>query len=174
MKLPVRQKNKKIFFALGIGLLMLVVLAGGWYFFGRHAQTPPQTGSINYNPPTQEEKKETAEQKDQLIKDQETPPANPDIIVTVTSVFQDPNGVHVRALVSGTNSGQCEIILSQNGSAQIVKTFPVVFEATSASCQNATFPLSEIPAAGIWNVSIIVKKDATQSAAVTTTVNVVK
>lgn len=166
--------------AVGLGVVVLVLAAAVWFVWIR-GDSPDtsltsrlQDGSINYDPPTKAEKKEAERQKEAIIEEEEAPPTDQSLSITVVRTFQDPGGVNIRTIVGGTTSGQCHIELSKSGQSTIVKTFPVVFEATSATCQNTPIAVGEFAVGGTWDIRITVRKDAAQSVPTTTSIDVVK
>jgi hypothetical protein len=179
MKLHKKQRpSKKIIFTIVAALVVIVSLIM-WYLWSRTPQqttgTQP-TNTINYNPPTEEEKQAGDKQKEVIVQNQknDTPTQNPDLRVFIVRTFQDPSGFNIRSEVDGTTTGDCLITFTKDGQPTVTKTFPVVFEATSSSCQNTPISPSDFSVSGSWNLQIIVKKDGMQSAAATTTVEVKK
>lgn len=174
--------------------LVGILLIGGGFFVWQArqkpaamaAETPSQSmNDINYNPPTNEEKEATEERKDEIIKEQEkereekeTPPSTNNITVTIVrpSPGQTTQGeaLNIRTVIDGTSSGTCNISLTKTGQPTITKTFPVVFDVSSATCENADIPLSDFGEEGEWQLSITVSKDGKQSQPVTRKVTIAK
>lgn len=158
---------------------LLLLGVGIWYFFFNKptTTTPPNpdgVNAINYDPPTEEEKQAASEQKDQIIKQQDPPATDTTLSVTISRTFQEAGAFKLRTFVDGTSSGECIATFTKAGQPTVVKTFAVVFEATTASCQDASVPVSEFGASGDWELSLIVKKDNKQSAAATASVTITK
>ncbi len=132
-----------------------------------------QENKINYLPPSKDEQQTSNQQKDDIVNGTSTP-VNNSLGITITRVFQDTSGANIRTVVSGTTTGTCEATFSKAGQANIVKSFPVVFDATTAGCQNTPVGLNEFPVGGDWNIQIIIKKDASQSPAASSTITITK
>ncbi len=179
MKLRKKQRpTKKIIFIIVTGILVITAGLVVWYLWSRTPQstsTQP-TNTVNYNPPTEEEKQAGDKQKEIIVQNQknDTPTQNPALQVFIVRTFQDPSGFNIRTEVGGTTTGDCMITLTKDGQPTVTKTFPVVFEATSASCQNTPISLTDFTVGGAWNMQIVLKKDGAQSAAASTSVDVKK
>lgn len=119
-------------------------------------------GSINYDPPSEDEKNTSDQQKEDIIKDEAKDPSKPPIdgsmAVTISRVNQVQKGeaLQVRTIVSGTSSGTCELSISKTGQTTVSKTIQVTQDATYATC-NTNIPASEFSSDGEWDVSITVK-----------------
>jgi hypothetical protein len=165
------------------GVLVVLTAATVWHVWIRpdnKVLSPAerlQSDNINYDPPTPAEKKEAEQQKEDIINEPEKdpePPTDASLVATIVSTFQDPAGLNIRTLVNGTTDGNCELSLTRSGQTAIVKTVPVVFEATSAHCQNTPIPLSEFPVGGTWQLAVTVQKNSAQSAPATLNVDIKK
>lgn len=181
MKLPKKQTSKKKIIIWASAIVILLALAGiGWYVWLRPHQsslTNPvvnPTGPINYNPPTQQQKQQGEDIKQQGIQDQTNPPTDQTMSVTIVRTFQDPTGFNIRTQIIGATTGSCQIQLTKAGQATVTKTFPVVTDATTVNCQNTPIAISDFPAGGTWNLSVIINKDGKQSTPATTTVTINK
>ncbi len=160
-------------------VVMLLLGVGVWYFFFNTppAAVPPQPDSasvINYDPPTAEEKQAASDQKDEIIKQQDQPATDTTLSVMISRSFQEADAFKLRTIVDGTSSGECIATFTKAGQPTVVKSFAVVFEATTASCQDASVPVSAFAASGAWELSLVVKKDNKQSAATTASVTITK
>jgi hypothetical protein len=178
------KKLKKITFSWPwvTGAVVLIALLAGaaWYTLIRDdtpAVSPTsklQDKNINYSPPTKDEKKEAARQKEEIIQQEETPSTDQSLNVTIVTTFQDPGGINIRTIVGGTKDGECHIAFTKSGQTSVTKTVPIVFEATSANCQNTPIPLSDFPAGGTWDLKITAHKGGKQSPPASISVDVVK
>lgn len=172
-----RLPQKKIIFTASVVVLIAACTLA--YVFYASNQTEDQIGmipdtSINFDPPTNEEKEEAERQKTASLEAYEASLNSSDEDVTPTAyisrVFQDPSGVNVRAIVGGTASGNCIVKLSMEGQQEITKAFPVVVSGSSYTCEDALIPIAEIPAYGTWEVTLIINKDGKESAPATSSV----
>lgn len=72
--------------------------------------------------------------------------------------------VAVRATISGTTFGECTTTFSKSGQPDVVKTFPVSFEASAVTCGAADIKESDFPAGGEWKVKVTITSDGKISA----------
>jgi len=172
-------------------IIILVLLVGtGTFLFLRHkheedmqrtAAQQRQRGQkienkINYNPPTDQEKKDQAAQKEEIINKMDNPPVATDLTVAIVRAGQSGQGtsLNIRTIVDGATSGTCTVTFSKDGQTNVVKSFPVAFEATTSSCDGANVPVTDFPVEGTWNMSIIVSANNKTSAAATKDITIDK
>lgn len=180
-------RQKKSFFTktrlIIIIVIIIVAAALGWWFFMRPqspnvSNTTAAINDVNYGPATDEEKQDALDAKKNSTGQEPNtsqPSTDPSLSLTVTRTDNGSGAtpVAVRTLVSGTTNGNCTMTFSKSGQAAVVKTFPVNFQATSASC-NGDIPTNAFSADGQWDLSIVLHAESAQSAAVTTTVMVTR
>jgi hypothetical protein len=168
-----------------VAAVVLAGLAGvlGWrHFSGAQTDQPTRpTNSVDYNPPSEQEKADAQRQKDQIVQDNSkdggegsgtSGTLSVSIIRAGNATASEP--LSVRTLVSGTTTGVCTATFTKAGQAAVTKDFPIVFEATSASCSGMDIPASSFPASGEWSMSIIAKNGSNVSAPATQAVGVIK
>jgi cytoskeletal protein RodZ len=192
-----KYKNRKIHknrqlgrFPLVIFCLILAAILVGIYYW-QHTKNSAttinpvrHTNTINYSPPTPQQKAVEAQQKSQIIQndiknpngDSDTSPSpttSSNLNVTITRVTNatSTQPLSVRTLVTGTTSGTCTATFTMNGQSSISKNTSVDFQATSASC-SFDIPASDFTASGNWNMSIIVTSGGQNSAPATQTVEI--
>ena len=73
--------------------------------------------------------------------------------VSISSLGVSGQNLFVNALVSGTTSGSCKLVLS-NGSNKIEKTAGVGLQVSYYICQGFSVPTSEVVPKGEWNALI--------------------
>lgn len=182
--------KKRAVIILSILAIILLTIGGAvyWYYGSRPSAVATTTdrpaNTVDYGPPTQEELKETADQKEQIIQNQEntqkpsdnsTAATDSSITVSVSNASQSKAGepLNVRAFVDGLTSGTCYIDFTRSGQSKFSVQAPVEFEATSAHCfadvNTALFSQS-----GDWTMTIYAKKDSKTSATVSQTVTINK
>lgn len=189
MKLTSSKKKKstpKKAIIIAISIAVIVIALGAVYLINTQLNNKvagPELNPIdkvNYDTPTETEKEESDTKKDEIIKDYEKEQSDTDggqsndIAVTISRLNQTGAGVSIGSVVSGTSSGTCEVKATKNGQPTVTKNFPVVFEATSAFCQEALLSLGDFSVGGEWEVSIIIKSDGKTSAPATQKVTVNK
>src|SRR6185503_10986579 len=165
-----KNKNRlpKILLIAAIAVGVVVIGVALWLlFFNKQRNSSVNGGAdgvnvVNYNPPTEEEKQATEDQKEAIIKEQEQPSTDASLSVLISRSFQDAAGYNLRTVVDGTKNGECVATFTKSGQPTVTKSFAVVFEATSAFCKDAVVPLSDFGAGGTWNLSLVVKKDNKQ------------
>jgi hypothetical protein len=193
-KKPAPKPRRSILKWMLVAVVILALAGGATYWLLHRSDASDSsirsTNSINYSPPTDEEKAEADKQKDEIVGNPGDPskPADgqpPDagdpapvgnISVSITRVANatSTQPLSIRALVSGTSSGTCKVSLTKNGQPTVVKTFTVVFEATSATCGSADIPASEFGASGDWTMSLVVQSGPNVSATIKQTVSITK
>jgi hypothetical protein len=183
MQLQKRQSPTKKW--LLIGLIVFGLVAGGgaaaWYVAGRASLEPTNEprgiNDIDYSPATKEEQQESEAIKENYNEPNQPPtdpstPAPP-IGLSIIRAGQVEQTVQIRTLISDASSGSCQATLNLSGQPTVSKTFPIAFEATSASC-NGDIPLNELSAPGDWELSITATSGARTSATIKQTIKVNK
>lgn len=188
MKRVKQKRSRKA--PLIIVIAVLVIALGIGFYFWKIKKSPAESanigisksgtgGSINYNPPSEDEKNTSEQQKDDIIneetKDPSKPPIDSNLAVTISRANQLGKGepLQVRTVVSGTSSGTCTLTLSKTGQTTITKTIQVTPDATYVTC-NANIPASEFSADGEWNLEINVKHNNAVSLAASQKVSISK
>lgn len=189
-----KQKNKYIFIAI---ILAVVLVATALYLIKQQnkqsAVLAPKTNNpvstVNYGPPTAAEKQASDQQKQDVIKQQDlsnqaqqgVPPVNSSpqsqtLVVAIARASQPSAGqaLAVRANITGTTNGECDITFSKDGQTTFTKVFSIALQATTSGCQGADIAASEFSVNGDWTMQIIAKNGSNQSAPVTQTVTVSK
>lgn len=186
MKFPRRKQATKRPILIILGGVFVAVLGGillwqMWPNSTTPADTTIQgaapTNTVDYDPPTAEEKAEQEAQKTKLLEgttgdgSTSTTPPDANLTITITRAGQATSGqpVSVRTIVSGTASGTCEATFNRAGSS-FTKIFPVAVSASTVTC-NGDVELDTF-SSGEWQMSIIVKNGsgASQPAIATFTV----
>lgn len=172
-------KQQKPFFKRPATLVVLLLLAASLglmvytLYFGprsttEQSQTPDNT--INYNPPTEQEKQESANTKEQSVgkPGQNQPPASSTLTISITRASQIGAGepLNVRTLVTGATTGTCTITLTKAGATTVTKQFTIKTEATSATC-NGDIAASDFNDSGEWQLTITAAANVSSEAAST-------
>lgn len=159
---------KKRPFILTTALVIILALGfGGWKLTSNTSDSSKNTdqksshstknasSEINYNPPTDEDKKATEEHKDQLAEEQKQPAPTPTPGDTVTPVINRvelfEGNIEVSSYVPGIieEGGTCTITATR-GSGKVTKQVTGLRNATNTSCQTVQIPRSEFPSSGDW------------------------
>lgn len=177
MKLP-PPKNRffsRPWFWVLIFIIVLTAVGATYAFIKRSSDTAVDTpvNTVDYSPPSQEEVAETTNTKEEAIesaeeqKPSETNTAPEDVTVTISRTTQADIGepLSIRALVEGTQSGDCKFTFSQPGQTDITKVVAIKFQATSASC-NLDVPMDQFPTDGGWTITVALDNGAQDTAAV--------
>lgn len=166
--------------------MSLLVLGGGGYIakktlFDKPAPTPTPTpnSGINYDPPTEEDLKETEQKKDQIAKDlnesgkptpqpTQTPGATDSpaskkqatVIVTYVGQYNDAKDLEVGAYVENVfeEGGDCTLSVS-GPSGTVTKKTKGVRDVSKTLCPAFTVPRSEL-SAGTWSVIVSYESSA--------------
>lgn len=160
-------KSKKFIIA---ALLAFIILSISGYLIWQQRNRPDSSaqlsdgGTIKYEPATGEEKKQTEQHKDNLVKNREKAeseaqnlPANGKRTVTPVITLAQLSGseVTIQAYVPGIyeEGGSCTATL-KNGTQTVVKQSSAFANATTTDCQHMVIPRGEFPSTGTWNVTV--------------------
>lgn len=190
MKLP----QKKTFLTRRLTILIIVLLfslvALGGVIYWRYYSNPQSSdtrpmNTVDYSPPSKQEKDDAEAKKEEVIKKEEdakktntgsAATTSKDMQVTISRANQAGAGqpLNIRTIITGTNSGECNVELKKDGQTSINKTFAITTETTYATCKQADITASDFSAGGEWNLSITAKNGSVQSPAATTKVTITK
>lgn len=158
------QKNKILM--LAVLSLLLVVGASAYYLNDRKdTATPPsdvtqaEGEKINFNPPTENEKKQTEEFKKNLETQPEQGPQSTGKTVkpVITSYGVYGGDVEVASRVPGAfeGSGTCTLKLSMGGKV-VSKSRKAIQNVSEMSCGFITIPTSQL-SSGTWSATVSYK-----------------
>lgn len=188
MKLPRIKKKKKLPLVVMVGFLIVAAGLGYWWLRSASSEkdanpvTQPtsltrKVNDVDYSPPTDQDKNAQEQQKDSIIQ-QATGSAGSaaNLSVSISRVSQAGAGqpLIIHTVVSGASTGTCDVTLSKDGQADVVKSFPVTVEATYSTCSNAQIAASDIPADGTWKLQVTVVSGASSSPPATLNVAVAR
>lgn len=146
-------------------LLIIGALAVFLYIRANQNQTTtdPNTNdlperTINYSPPTEDEKAAGDKQKDETIQQENRSIPNTAQVVIVDA-GQYGNIIEVRAFVSNViANGTCTVTFTKGGS-KVIKTVPARADASSTPCVNVEVPRSEFAQTGTWEVTVLFESE---------------
>jgi len=118
-------------------------------------RTMPAPGEVNLDPPTEEDKAEVEQNKDELAEQQEQPaPPAKTASVIITYAAQYDQSIEVAAYVSNVfeDGGTCKLTL-KNGSKTITRESTGFADARSTTCPPFSVPRSEF-SAGTWKATV--------------------
>lgn len=112
------------------------------------------SGSIDYNPPTEEQI-----QAGEEIKSQNQNLTTNDLGILISSKIQDGDTVKIRSIINGTvsNSGTCSISIRNNGSTYTA-TAPTSAMTSYSTCQGFNISKAEL-GSGDWIIDLPVTID---------------
>jgi hypothetical protein len=153
--------------------LALVLSVAGFAYTLLPIFFPPKNNSdstINYNPPTQEQKQAGNQTKEETINTPETKqevavdPASgkKQVSLTIVDAGQYDRVVEVRAFTGSVaeTGGTCTITFTK-GAEKLARTVPTIVSANSTQCTTLKVPTPEFPSLGTW--SVVVAYESTQS-----------
>jgi hypothetical protein len=158
------KKRTKRIVPLALAAVLVFVMLGGFYVYRNRdnnevAQTPnePQE-TINFNPPTEEDKKAVDENKDRLTEKQDqqnNPPAGGSVTPVIISASYSGDSVEVRAFVPGIveTGGKCTVTLTKDGD-KVARTGDAVQNASTTDCVPIVIARNEFGSSGTWKVSV--------------------
>ena len=163
--------SKKTLLRIILPAFVIIAIAVGVFFFinrgsddsvsnsqagdtNSSKQVTKPGGTVNMDPPTEEEKQAGDQQKQENV-DKENQPAPTTANVNIVDASQYNDLIEVRAYVSNVieASGNCVITLEQAGK-QVTKTVVARADAKTTQCTTIDIPRNEIPSAGTWNVTV--------------------
>lgn len=191
MQVVKKQFPKKL--VLVAAIVVVVLAAGGVLAYNQFIakdESPSKTddanrgiNDIDYGTPGENDDAQTDSSKDKDAqeeqKDPNKDPENPDqqpaeLGIEMTQAAQNGNQVVIRAIVTGTNSGTCNLTFTQKGQPTFQKSAIVSVAASTAICEGFNVPVEEFPAGGEWLASLDVRVGSAVSPAATKTIQVTK
>jgi cytoskeletal protein RodZ len=168
-----RSQNTSVKKSLLIGIAILVILglsalAYVYLFSGTlfgWSNNPQSTSSINYEPPTQEQKDEGNAAKDSFndkyyptaddqkdTSDDSTTPSK-DVSIIISSTTQTSDAIQIRTIIQSVNSGACKLTMTKEGQPTITREAETQNLGSYSTCKGFDVPLSELQA-GSWNAIV--------------------
>ncbi len=156
-----KKSNKKLILAVALFALTAVIIVVFFVMLKANQQSSSTKqnelgeSEINYSPPSEEDKKETDQRKEEITKEGAVTPQE-DIVVTLSRASQIGAGepLNIRTVVTGATEGTCNITLSKDGQQPVKRELSLSFAGTYYTCENADIPASEFGATGAWNLKI--------------------
>lgn len=175
MKSITPKKSTKKYYLIVAAAVLLLVAGAFTYVYALNGsifgwkKPPVNDSSINYSPPTEEQKQAGENTKDASLNSPEeqkpnntaetpTPPTpaqgSKSIIgLTITAANQNPPSFQIRTEIGTvTSEGTCTITLTK-GSKTITKTADVQALPRISTCKGFDIPLTEL-SSGQWNVAL--------------------
>lgn len=154
--------SKKILI-IALATVVAAVVAYGvyaMYFAPKPITDKDSQGTINYEPPTDEQKAAGDRQKEETINktDDGTNPSNGNgsLPVSYSAINQADEQLLVRALIGAvSNDGTCTLTLTK-GDAVVTKTAGTQSGPNSSTCKGFNVPVSEL-SPGSWTILLQVK-----------------
>lgn len=161
---PRRLKKFLLFIVLPLvllGAVLIVLEKTGVTNFYTKDSTPEQetTETINYEPPSEDEKQAGDEQKDKAMAEEEARNNNPSqgsqtAHVIITDAGQYDSVIEVRAFIPDHyQDGTCTITFTKD-SLKVSKETPAYRDVSTTICTNPNFNRSEFAASGDWQVVV--------------------
>lgn len=144
---------------------------------GQQTEEPRKVNDVDYSPPTDEDKKQQDQQKDDIIQNADngsTEPSSVSVSISRASQAGPGQPLNIRAIVDGATSGMCDVTLTKDGGNTIKASFAITPDATYGACTNPTIPASEFSTGGAWKVQVVAKSGSVTSQPATLTVNIAK
>lgn len=179
MNTPTTTKSRKNIMI--IIAIMIILLIGGFFAYGfatksfwpfvSTANNDTTSGSssdinsVNYNPPSKEDKVESQDAKERNDKDtstqdkESTNPPNPtgkktvEVGVSFADIYE--GNVEIRAFTPSVieGNGTCTAKLSQ-GSQTIIRPSKVFVDSSSSQCEPIYVPIGDFPSKGVWKLTV--------------------
>lgn len=116
-------------------------------------KTTDTTNVVNYDAPTDEQKKAGTDIKTST----QQPPTTSDISAVITSANVNGDIVQIRAIINGavSGTGTCTLALTNAGTV-VTKTAATYAAPSSSTCAGFDINRSELPNKGIWDINLTV------------------
>src|SRR4030095_16005060 len=177
-----RALNKKTLLVI---VAILIATVGVVWFVNRGDDTPSTSNSqpdssINYGPPTEEEKQETERHKqeleDKLGSDNSSTPAPPSgsqASIVMTYATYTNGGVEASGFVSNVfeDGGTCTLTLSK-GSLSVTGNSQGFVDVNKTSCPPIVINRSQIPESGDWTAVLSYSSSSAKGSSSSQTINV--
>ena len=160
MAIDIKQKTskKKLFFLVAVVLVLAIGAGSALYVWQRPEPAPVISqpgGVVEITPPTQQEKDQADQQKEEVIKQQEieNTPSTDKKRVGVAIIYADQTTLN--AEVSGVfeDGGVCTATFTQ-GNKKIQRTSQGVKNATTTSCAPMDFDPDFFASTGTWTLAV--------------------
>lgn len=111
--------------------------------------------TVNYDPPTPQDKTENERHKDELIQQQQSPTPSSNVTPIITSYGQYSGNIEVSSIVPSIieDSGTCTLTASM-GSNKVTKQTTAIRNAQDTTCPTFTIPRSEFATPGNWTINV--------------------
>jgi hypothetical protein len=174
MRIKTRKISKKTITILASTLLVILAVgAASIYLYKFHGNLfgwqpfPEKTSSINYDKPTEDQKKAGTDTKEKSVVDTKPNPSGSDqapaptpqpngksqVSITITVANQNGSTLQIRSLISAvTGTGTCTLTLTKSGKT-VTTTVGVQALASSSTCQGFNIPTSEL-SPGTWQLAL--------------------
>lgn len=157
-------KNKKR--TLCIILAILFAGMGGFWVYRTYTRdSGKNTDSINYDPPTKNEREVGNQQKEEIVQQEEqdkqqqeqtakNPTKKKTVSVIITDAGEYDGIIEVRSFIPDHfQNGTCTVTFTQ-GSKTVTKETPARTDVSTTICMNPLIKRSELPASGTWQVRV--------------------
>lgn len=165
-----RKKSKKVLFIVGLAILSIAIITtygavaykkDFWPFNIQAQQDSKDDNSINYEPPTDQEVKDSQDGKKNIPDDNDTDNSNNNTgnlkSIEVGVAFADviDGNIEVRAFTPSVveSDGTCTATLTK-GSATVSAKSQAFIDSTTSQCQPIKIALSEFAQSGSWNLFV--------------------
>ncbi|MCA9328256.1 hypothetical protein KC959_00650 [Candidatus Saccharibacteria bacterium] len=157
------KKNKKKLFLVVVSFSVLIIsmLALEYLHVTDFYQKKPSANeaitptinSVNYQPPTEQERQAGDTKKSEIIEQESTQkPSTANIVLVDAAQYDDM--IEVRSFVSNLiEDGVCTYVFTKD-SYKLTKQTNAVADASSTPCINLSVPRSEFLTSGSWELSI--------------------
>ncbi|MDQ3123133.1 MAG: hypothetical protein M3Q14_00385 [bacterium] len=175
MKIPTPKYSKKKIIILIVVVIVLIAASLGTYLYAFKGKLfgwsplPQEKSKINYDKPTEEQKKTGENSKKQTVIKEEakpntggsdqapSPTPQPNgknkVGMMISAANQNGSVLQIRSMISAvTNSGTCTLTLTKSGQT-VTKTAGVQALASDSTCQGFDIPTSEL-SPGNWQLAL--------------------
>lgn len=161
-----------------IATALLVLFVASAYGYSVLSNDESKIDSVNYSPPSEDEKKQGQDIKEQVTDSDNDKPtqgsdplpapqdpgdgSKPSVGVNVVSIIRNDDDYRVQSLLQTvTNTGQCILTITDSSGKAYRATADVQALPSSSTCKGFTIPASEL-SPGVWSVSLNFENESVQ------------
>lgn len=156
-------------------VVLIVVIIAGAFAYAQMRNKDTGNDSINYNPPTKDEREAADSQKEKNIEREKTDnrPISQNAEIVVVDAHQYDDTVEVRAYISNIyeDNGTCTVVIT-NGGQTVSKDTKGFKDATTTQCEPFDIPRSAFTATGDWQAKILYSSETAKGESTAQIINI--
>lgn len=151
----------------------LLLVSGGIYIYSKNksnkTSNSTENSTINYSPPTEDEKSAADTQKEANVKqnDNDNQAADASQVKVFITYAGEENGIiEVNAFSNHYEDGKCTIVFTKD-SLKLIRETPAFRDASTTICTNPLIKRADFPSSGEWDLKVQFTSPSLKSESVT-------